>query len=194
MGPLRPTSSALTICWAQTSAGSGPEVTLNGSLPAHFWAGPTSVHLWFTSAHFCRSVCHTPRAPSVVLLPKGRGGWSLTVPRWAREGTGPNTARGFREGLRPRTVGIRIPTAGTVPVPVPVPVPGTGTGSGSGTGGSGCPHPPTPTSRCPVASRGVERTRAASAAAVAHTVGRRRRRLRRTTNAAHPPHEWILRL
>ena len=53
MGPLRPTSSALTICWAQTSAGSGPEVTLNGSLPAHFWAGPTSVHLRFTSAHFC---------------------------------------------------------------------------------------------------------------------------------------------
>ena len=52
------------LCWAQTSAGSGPEVTLIGSLPAHFWAGPTSVHLRFTygsltvhlrftSAHFC---------------------------------------------------------------------------------------------------------------------------------------------
>ena len=56
---FRSTSFALTICWAQTSAGSGPEVAHFGPLLGRPYFGPLTVHLRSTSgprpdsAHFC---------------------------------------------------------------------------------------------------------------------------------------------
>ena len=57
---FRSTSFALTICWAQTSAGSGPEVAHFGPLLGRPYFGPLTVH-------FGPLLCHTP-----WIVPSGR--------------------------------------------------------------------------------------------------------------------------